>query len=336
MQWYYAVDGEQRGPLSDEDFIDLVKKGTIRSRTQVWNETMTDWKQYKDVRSFVDQLEANSKSDNAQPGRAEVVCAECHKLFSKDDVVEYQGMYVCGECKTAFFQRIDEGSTAYSQGEGGIGETPNADLTARARETLQGNWGIAVGFSFLYIMLTQLCQLPMQFMQIIGMLLPEELRIIFTIIIVVLMVVVIYAISGALQLGQSRFFLDVVRGEMLGIGRLFYGFKYFKKAACTYLLMLLIIMLWTLLLIIPGIMASFSYGMTFYVLADNPDMSTLEVLAFSKKIMYGNRFKLFMLGLRFIGWSILSIFTCYIGFLWLMPYMSTSFAAFYEDVRGIE
>ena len=336
MQWYYAVDGEQRGPLSDEDFIDLVKKGTIRSRTQVWNETMTDWKQYKEVRSVVDQLEANSKSDNATPGRAEVVCNECHRLFSKDDVIEYQGMSICGECKAAFFQRIDEGSSAYSQGEGGIGETPNADLTERARETLQGNWGIAVAFSFLYLLLNQLCQLPIQLIQFAGVLPTDELKITFVILIATVVIVVVCAISGALQLGQNRFFLDVVRGDMLRIERLFYGFKYFKKAACTYILMQLIIILWTLLFIIPGIIASFSYGMTFYVLADNPDMTALEALAFSKKIMYGNRFKLFMLGLRFIGWSILSLFTCYIGFLWLIPYMSTSFAAFYEDVRGIK
>jgi len=150
-----------------------------------------------------------------------------------------------------------------------------------------------------------------------------------------LMLFFVYALMGVFQLGQCRFYLDLIRGDKLEIGRIFYGFKHFRRAAAAYLLMILYIMLWTCLLIIPGIIASFSYAMTFYVLADNPEMSAGEALARSKKIMDGNRFKLFCLGLRFIGWGFLSLLTCYIGMLWLMPYISTSFTAFYEDVRGI-
>jgi uncharacterized membrane protein len=168
------------------------------------------------------------------------------------------------------------------------------------------------------------------------MLLPEDQRVVFQVVITLVMMFVIYGLTGVMQLGSCRFFLDIVRGDIQGIGRLLYGFKYFKQAAVTYLLMMLIIVLWSFLFIIPGIVASFSYAMAFYVLADNPDMTAREALARSKKIMYGNRLKLFILGLRFIGWGILSLFTCYIGMLWLMPYISTSFAAFYEDVRGIK
>ncbi|MDD4213045.1 MAG: DUF975 family protein, partial [Bacilli bacterium] len=148
-------------------------------------------------------------------------------------------------------------------------------------------------------------------------------------------VLIIYALVGVFQLGQCRFFLDLIRGDKLEIGRLFYGFKYFRRAAAPYMLMMLYIMLWYCLLIIPGIVATLSYAMTFYVLADHPEMTAREVLSRSKRIMAGNRLKLCWLSLRFIGWGILALMTCYIGMLWLMPYISTSFAAFYEDVRGI-
>jgi len=335
MQWYYAVDGEQRGPLSDADFLDLVKKGTVRSRTQVWNESMTDWQPFQEVKGQLDQL----TRDAAGGGAAEmdgVLCNECQQQFSRDNVIEYQGMYVCGSCKAAFFQRIQEGGGTFVQSEGGTGETLNAELTANARAALQGNWGMAVAFSFLYMFLVQCCQIPLQFVQFFGMLLPKEWMIFFQFGTMFLMIVVIYALMGVFQLGSCRFYLDLVRGDKLELSRLFYGFKHFRRAAGTFLLMMLLIFLWSCLLIIPGIIASFSYAMAFYVLADNPELSAGEALARSKKMMSGNRFKLFCLGLRFIGWGILAVMTCYIGMLWLMPYISTSFAAFYEDVRGIE
>ncbi len=334
MQWYYAVDGEQRGPLSDADFLALVNNGTVRPRTQVWNETMTDWQPLQEVKGMLNQISREAAGGVAAE-RADLLCVECQRHFVKADVIEYQGMYVCGSCKAAFFQRIQEGGGSGVRSDGGTGETPNADLMANARASLQGNWGMAVAFSFLYMFLLQLCQIPLQFVQFFGMLLPNEWMVFFQLGTMFLMIIVIYALVGVFQLGQSRFYLDLVRGEKLEIGRLFFGFKYFRRAAAAYLLMMLYIMLWSCLLIIPGIIASFSYAMTFYVLADNPEMSAGEALARSKKMMTGNRFKMFCLGVRFIGWGILSLMTCYIGMLWLMPYISTSFAEFYEDVRGI-
>jgi len=169
MQWYYAVDGEQRGPLSDADFLGLVKNGTVRSRTQVWNETMTDWQPFQEVKGVLDQITRDAAGGDPVP-RGDLVCVECQQQFAKEDVIEYQGMYVCGNCKAAFFQRIQEGGGTFVQSEGGIGDTPNADLTANARGALQGNWGMAVAFSFLYMFLLQLCQIPLQFVQFFGML----------------------------------------------------------------------------------------------------------------------------------------------------------------------
>ena len=100
------------------------------------------------------------------------------------------------------------------------------------------------------------------------------------------------------------------------------------------LLMQIFIVLWTLLFIIPGIVKAFSYAMTPYILEENPELSANDAIDRSRAMMKGHKFDLFWLYLSFIGWGILCIFTLGIGFLWLAPYMETSAAAFYEDVKA--
>jgi uncharacterized membrane protein len=76
--------------------------------------------------------------------------------------------------------------------------------------------------------------------------------------------------------------------------------------------------------------------MAFYIMADNKDINGLDAIKKSKAMMYGNKWKLFCLGCRFIGWTLLCILTFGIGFLWLMPYGSTSIAKFYDDIRAAQ
>ena len=91
--------------------------------------------------------------------------------------------------------------------------------------------------------------------------------------------------------------------------------------------------LWTLLLIIPGIIKSLAYSMTPFILKDYPELSANQAINLSMKMMEGRKFDLFYLYLSFIGWGILALFTLGIGYLWLMPYMYTSTAAFYQNVK---
>lgn len=100
------------------------------------------------------------------------------------------------------------------------------------------------------------------------------------------------------------------------------------------LLMCIFITLWSLLLVIPGIIKSFSYAMTPYILKDYPELSANQAINLSRKMMKGHKFDLFCLMLSFLGWVILSMFTLGIGYLWLAPYMYTTMAAFYEDVKA--
>jgi len=91
---------------------------------------------------------------------------------------------------------------------------------------------------------------------------------------------------------------------------------------------------WSLLFIIPGIVKAFSYAMTPFILDEYPELTPVEAIHRSRMMMKGHKFDLFWLYLSFIGWAILCIPTCGIGFLWLAPYMQTAEAAFYEEVKA--
>lgn len=92
--------------------------------------------------------------------------------------------------------------------------------------------------------------------------------------------------------------------------------------------------LWTLLLIIPGVIKALAYSMTPFILNDNPELSPNEAINLSMKMMDGHKWDFFLLCISFIGWGLLSIFTLCIGFLWVIPYEYTAIAAFYEDVKA--
>ena len=141
---------------------------------------------------------------------------------------------------------------------------------------------------------------------------------------------------GPLLLGFTNFFLSFSRGEKPPITTLFSGFNRFGESFVAYLLISVFTFLWTLLLIIPGIIAALSYSQTFYIPSDNHNISSTDAINESKRIMVGNKWKYFFLNLRFFGWAILCVISLGIGFLWLWPYMSVSHAKFYDDVKEKE
>lgn len=100
------------------------------------------------------------------------------------------------------------------------------------------------------------------------------------------------------------------------------------------LLMGIFTFLWTLLMIIPGLVKSFAYMLTPFILVDNPELSANEAINLSKKMMKGHKFDLFFLELSFIGWILLGVLTLGIGYFWLVPYIYTTVAAFYQDVKS--
>ena len=152
----------------------------------------------------------------------------------------------------------------------------------------------------------------------------------------IVMAVVFFVLGSIVEVGYARFNLDLVDRLEPSFESLFGYFSYWKTTAIARLLQSLYILLWTLLLVIPGIVASYSYAMTGYILAEHPELTAGEAIKRSKEMMSGNRWRLFCLNISFIGWDILCLFTLGIGSLWLNPYKQAATAVFYRDISGTE
>ena len=141
-------------------------------------------------------------------------------------------------------------------------------------------------------------------------------------------------IGGAVSFGYATFNLNLVDGDKeAGFGDLF-SKMHIGKGFLMNLLMGLYILLWTLLFIIPGIIKSFSYAMTPYILAENPMLTVNEAITKSRKLMNGNKWRLFCLSLSFIGWDLLAALTFGIADLWINPYKECARAAFYRQISA--
>lgn len=142
-------------------------------------------------------------------------------------------------------------------------------------------------------------------------------------------------VLNPLSVGFYNVFKEVyMKGEEKVTAAMFrIGYDRVLRNGLGMLLMQIFIMLWCILLVIPGLIKSFSYALTPYILVDNPELTPNQAINLSRKMMKGHKFDLFWLELSFIGWILLGIITLGIGYFWLMPYMYTSVAAFYEDVR---
>ena len=108
------------------------------------------------------------------------------------------------------------------------------------------------------------------------------------------------------------------------------------REACIVLNLLIIIFtfLWSLLFVIPGIIKGISYSQSYFILAENPDMTASEALNESKRIMDGHKWEYFVLQLSFLGWTILASFTFGILFIWLVPYMECTLVNYYHKLVG--
>ena len=182
----------------------------------------------------------------------------------------------------------------------------NYELKAISRYQLRGCWLAAVGMLLVYGIIISLSSLF-----VIGPLI----------------------LGGPLALGFIGYYMKMTYGKAVKLEDLFDGFRQFGSSFLLYLLEGIFLALWTCLLIVPGIVKSFSYSMAFYILRDNPKIGAVEAITRSRKMMDGYKVKLFKLYLSFIGWGLLCCLSLGIGFLWLIPYISLSHANFYRYLK---
>ena len=191
-----------------------------------------------------------------------------------------------------------------------------------ASAALKGNWGLAVGATLIYMILYGAFSAGADFGEGFGAFICYLLAIL---------------IGVPLMWGYYTMFMPLVRQEgKLDLGMLFDGFKDYGRILLTLLLMSVYTFLWMLLLIVPGFIKAYSYAMTPYILKDRPDLKYNGAIEESMRMMRGNKMKLFLLALSFIGWALLCILTLGIGLLWLEPYTVSARAAFYEELKRLD
>ena len=150
---------------------------------------------------------------------------------------------------------------------------------------------------------------------------------------VVLMVYNIFV--SIINIGYCRVCLMTAREEQIAFRDIFEAFGFWVKAILLTLVQGIIIMLGTLCFVIPGIILSFSYSQTTFVLIDDPDMGIFEILRTSREMMEGHKIEFFVFDLSYILWNML---TAVIGVasVFVMPYMNVGRALYYEHLCGYQ
>ncbi|CAH0288454.1 hypothetical protein SRABI96_04190 [Peribacillus sp. Bi96] len=208
-----------------------------------------------------------------------------------------------------------------------------SEIKRKALHSLKGKWGVAVSLMLLLFLINVILPLIIEVIASGGFtqwFMEDETPLWSNIFGTVLSIVLI-----PLTIATTWFYLNLVREGNPEITEVFAIYKDGKtsfKLIGGSILQAIFIFLWSLLLIIPGIIKSLAYSQMFFLLRDHPEYTVLEAITESRKRMKGLKWKYFLLNLSFIGWGILCMFTLGIGLLWLIPYIGTTLAAFYNEL----
>ena len=200
----------------------------------------------------------------------------------------------------------------------------NSELRKDARATMSGNWLDGVVITLVSMLMMSLVASP----QIVTAEGSVSGNVIY---------MLAYLFIGApISYGLYFAFLKFCRSAELKVENLFglFNSKYYIKSICLYLLTTIYTFLWSLLLVIPGIIKGLSYSMAPYILLDNPEITAEEAICRSMEMMRGHKMDLFLMGLGYAGLAILSCFLLCIPLLWLAPYYITVLTKFYEDLKA--
>lgn len=214
-----------------------------------------------------------------------------------------------------------------------------------ARERLKGKWGISLVVSFIAALFgcysasfsidLDASDLPNTISSVFGVNALLVTGIITALSgVIAILAIARFVLGGAAQLGLCSYYNRIIKGEEPPVSELFSRFSMIGKALLLTLYTALLIFAWSLLFIIPGIVASYRYSLAFYILSDHPEYGVRQCVSESKRLMKGHKGRLFCLHFSFIGWAMLNVLTLGIGSLWLNPYRSAAMSAFYLERVG--
>jgi Predicted integral membrane protein len=141
-------------------------------------------------------------------------------------------------------------------------------------------------------------------------------------------------LSDFISMGYDWYTLRISRLLPASFSNMFDTFNIPLKVLGLSIAMSVFIYLWSLLLVIPGLIAAYSYRQAVYILFDHPDYTIMQCISESKAMMRGHKGELFILDLSFLGWVILCVLTMGILFVWMLPYMQVTYANYYNALIG--
>lgn len=198
-------------------------------------------------------------------------------------------------------------------------------MKSNAKEHLKDNWPVVIITTLIFLTLTELFTNQDRFMTISqNKTMFNSTSAFFNLI--------SFIITGPLTYGLMVFFRRL-REQRANIADLFLGFKRFGDTFLLNFFTMIFIVLWLILFIVPGIIAAIRYTMAYLIMSENPDMSALECITASKMMMNGHKMDFFRFSLSFIGWFIVGIITCGLGFLYVIPYFNAAKVEFYETIK---
>ncbi len=211
-----------------------------------------------------------------------------------------------------------------------------SEYRAMARETLEGRWSEGVLMSLVILALACLSAAPSLIFPFLG--LNDAVAIWLSPSTDSLTTLISILVLSPLEFAMYNAFMGMARGslgEKTPIAAMFsfFSMDWVRYVKAILLEMVILIPVSIVTLGIGGIILSYAYQMVPFLMRDYPELGAREALKLSRQLMKGYKWNLFVLQFSFLGWIILSVLTAGIGFLWLLPYMRTTQAHFYQDLK---
>ena len=223
-----------------------------------------------------------------------------------------------------------------------------AELKQNAKDVLRNNYWMAFAVSLVYSLITGIVSSGSSFVnnsatgsasstgleispEMLGALL--LIALLGSLIGLVIGFVLSFFVFGPMQVGMVRYYMESRNGTS-SFGQLFYGFKRnYMNTATAMFLTNLFVSLWSLLLIVPGIIKGLAWSQVPYILAENPNLSGARARAISAQMTDGQKWEIFVLQLSFLGWILLGSLLCGIGLFFVEPYVQATYAELYAKLR---
>lgn len=227
----------------------------------------------------------------------------------------------------------------------------SAELKMMARNILSGRWGIVISFTILEILIT---------LALSTILLPfSGSTNALGLVLYLVVSLIISMINGLFTAGSSYFFLNICRGREYSIANLFAAFRMhpdrflivslilglcglvaqlpsflflFTEAAANIYTASMVSSLGTIAASLVAILLSLFFMASTWLMLDFPEMGAIQSMKISAKLMRGNKGRYFYLILSFLGWYMLGMLSCGLGYLWIMPYERMTITYFYTDI----